>query len=194
MESVSDYAVLVLGPAGHVLGWNRGAQRLLGYRPEEIRWEHLRRLFFRPEEVERGEPEHELWTAEALGQALRGRWYVRRDGTALWCGGVTVALRDGAGRLRAFAKVLGDLTGQVLSGEPGQPREVASATFAREVRHLLLAIQGCREVLLRKLGLGDPTSTAPDAHYRLHTRHAQDGVPRPAGIEQRRSGDAPEAE
>src|SRR5947209_6153838 len=102
MEGMTGYAVLVLDTAGYLVGWNAGARRLLGYGEDEVRGEHFCFLFFRPEEVRRGEFEFELKTAAARGQASGERWYVRKDGTAVWCGGNTTALRGRDGQLLGF--------------------------------------------------------------------------------------------
>src|SRR4051812_43488994 len=123
MERVTDHAVLFLDTQGYVAAWDAGAERLLGYREDEIRGEHFCRLFFRPEEVRRGEPEYELHAAATRGRAAGERWYVRRDGTALWCDGITAALRDRGGRLCAFAKVLRDLTARKVLGRPPGQRQ-----------------------------------------------------------------------
>src|SRR5207249_8177017 len=40
VESVKDYALIILDPDGHVTSWNAGAERLKGYRPDEIVGRH----------------------------------------------------------------------------------------------------------------------------------------------------------
>jgi PAS domain S-box-containing protein len=164
MEGMTGHAVLVLDSGGHVLGWNAVAQRLLGYGEDEVRGEHFCFLFFRPEEVRRGEPERELKTAAAQGQASGDRWYVRKDGTALWCGGSTSALRDRDGRLLGFVKVLGDRTAwKQQEWQPGHAWAEAEDSFSRELRDLLVIIHGCKEFLVGHLGLLTGTGARPSA-------------------------------
>ena len=90
------------------------SEDLFGFRRDEVVGEHFSRLFFRPEEARRGEPEFELRTAEVKGRSFGHRWYTRRDGTAAWCCGVTVALHERIGGRRVFVKALRDLTRKKL--------------------------------------------------------------------------------
>jgi two-component system CheB/CheR fusion protein len=109
MECVTDYAIFFLDPHGRVAAWNAGAERILGYRESEALGEPFHR-FFTPEDLHSGQPEKELQTAARTGRANDDRWLVRKDGTRLWCSGVTTALRDEEDRLRGFAKVVRDLS------------------------------------------------------------------------------------
>src|SRR5271166_3356137 len=92
MQDASDSALLFFDPAGHVLASNVRAERLLGYPAEELRGQHYSRLFFRPEESRRGEPEYELHKAEAQGRVDVAHWYSRRDGTTFWGAGALTPL------------------------------------------------------------------------------------------------------
>src|SRR5689334_3466644 len=92
MEGAGEYGLFLLDIEGRVAAWGRGAERLLGYRPDDILGEPFCRLFFRPEEVQRGEPAHELKVAGEQGWTAQRRWYVRQDGTAFWGRGLTLAL------------------------------------------------------------------------------------------------------
>src|SRR5882757_1165257 len=59
VESVQDYAIFMLNPAGLVASWNVGAENIKGYRSDEIIGRHFS-CFLSPEDVERREPEREL--------------------------------------------------------------------------------------------------------------------------------------
>jgi PAS domain S-box-containing protein len=109
VESVQDYAIFMLDPAGHVLTWNAGAQRLKGYEAAEIIGRSFE-TFYPREAVERGWPQEELRRATAHGRVEDEGWRVRKDGTTFWASVVITALRDGQGRLIGFAKVTRDLT------------------------------------------------------------------------------------
>src|SRR5262249_56572930 len=63
---------------------------------------------FTPEGNQGGRRDKDPQRGARTGRANDDRWLVRRDGTRLWCSGVTTALRDEAGRLRGFAKVVRD--------------------------------------------------------------------------------------
>jgi len=109
VDNVTDYALVPVDPAGLVSGWNAGAQRTFGYPEWEIVGQPVR-LFFTPEDRERGESEKDLSQSLAQGRAEDERWMVRRDGRRFWARWVTTPMRDKAGTLRGFAKVLRDET------------------------------------------------------------------------------------
>ncbi len=109
VEQTKDYAVFVLDPEGRVVTWNAGAERLKGYRREEIVGQHFS-SFYMPEEVARGWPAHELEVAQAEGRFEDEGWRVRKDGTRFWANVVITALRDPDGRLLGFSKITRDLT------------------------------------------------------------------------------------
>ena len=85
VESVGDYAIFMLDPAGYVLSWNAGAERIKGYASEDIIGRHFS-TFYPAAAVERGHPDEELRTAAAEGRFEEEGWRVRKDGTrrSLW--------------------------------------------------------------------------------------------------------------
>jgi PAS domain S-box-containing protein len=116
MESVKDFAILLIDVDGRVASWNEGATRLLGYGAGEIIGQPLARLFV-PEDREKGLPDFELRTAVLRGRAGDDNWLLRKDGSRFWASGVTTPLRDPAGALMGYAKVVRDLTERRLSEE-----------------------------------------------------------------------------
>jgi PAS domain S-box-containing protein len=109
VESTEDYAIFMVDRDGRVADWNVGAERIFGYREEEIVGE-LSSLLFTPEDRRRGAPEEELRQAVAEGRAEDERWHIRKDGTRFWASGVMTSVRDAEGNLRGFAKVARDIT------------------------------------------------------------------------------------
>ena len=109
VESVTDYAIVMLDPKGCVVSWNAGAQRIIGYSAEEIVGQHLSR-FYLDADVESGKPQRDLDVATAEGRCQDEGWRTRKDGSRFWANVVTTAIRDQAGNLRGFAKLTRDLT------------------------------------------------------------------------------------
>lgn len=110
VNSVHDYAILMLDPEGRVATWNLGAQRILGYTAGEIIGEHVSR--FAPNQVSRAAVAGELHRAAADGrfeEEARGR---RKDGTQFWANVIITPIRGTDGRLTGFAKVIRDITRQ----------------------------------------------------------------------------------
>lgn len=116
VEQTRDYAVFALTPDGLVATWNTGAERLKGYRREEIVGQHFSR-FYLPDDLARGWPARELQEAAALGRFEDEGWRIRKDGSRFWANVVITALRDRDGNLVAFSKFTRDLTSRRESEE-----------------------------------------------------------------------------
>ncbi len=109
IESVEDYAIFLLDGGGRVLTWNRGAERLKGYRAEEILGQHFSR-FYPEDAIEAGKPARALAIAARDGRAEDEGWRVRKDGTRFWANAILTALRDADGAVIGFAKITRDVT------------------------------------------------------------------------------------
>ncbi len=93
VERVSDYAIFMLDPDGRVATWNVGAERIKGYRPDEIMGRHFR-AFYPPEDVAARKPEGELEIALRDGRVEDEGWRLRQDSSRFWANVVITALRD----------------------------------------------------------------------------------------------------
>ena len=109
VESVRDYALIMLDPQGFIVSWNTGAEAIKGYSADEIIGRHFT-AFYPPEAIASGLPERELVVAEAVGRFEDEGWRLRKDGTRFWANVIITALRDRAGNLIGFAKVTRDLS------------------------------------------------------------------------------------
>lgn len=109
MQSVSDYAIFMLDPQGRIASWNAGAERIKGYRAQEITGVHFS-VFYPPEDVAAGKPQRELEIAVAQGRVEDEGWRVRKDGSRFWANVVITAMFDASGELRGFGKVTRDMT------------------------------------------------------------------------------------
>ncbi|MGZ5390055.1 MAG: hybrid sensor histidine kinase/response regulator, partial [Aeromicrobium sp.] len=109
VESVSDYAIVMLDPEGLIVSWNTGAQRIKGFQADEIVGRHFA-TFYTEDDVESGKPQRDLEQAAATGRLEVEGWRIRRDGSVFWANIVLTAIRDQGGNLRGFAKLTRDLT------------------------------------------------------------------------------------
>lgn len=109
LDSIKDYAIILLDPKGQIISWNPGVERIKGYRPEEIIGKHFS-IFYLPEDIERGKPTQELEKAAAEGRFEDEGWRVRKDGSRFWANVIITPLLDKRGALRGYAKVTRDLT------------------------------------------------------------------------------------
>ena len=109
VESVQDYAIFMLDLEGHVASWNPGAERIKGYRAEEILGRHFS-IFYPPEDVDRGIPDAQLREALLSSRVVDEGWCIRKDGSRFWANGCIAAIRNGGGNVIGFGKITQDLT------------------------------------------------------------------------------------
>jgi PAS domain S-box-containing protein len=109
VSSVEDYAIFMLDPAGQVISWNEGAERIKGYKKEEIIGRNIS-VFYTAEGLQRGEPQHNLSRARAYGRFESEGERIRKDGSVFWANVVFNAIYDTKGELVGFAKVTRDIT------------------------------------------------------------------------------------
>lgn len=109
VNSVKEYAIFMLDPAGNVMSWNQGAESIMGYRSEEVLGKNAS-IFFEPDDIALGKPEMQWEIAATQGIYEEENWRVRKDGTRFWADAVTTAIRDSRGALQGFGKVVRDLT------------------------------------------------------------------------------------
>ncbi|ARM91536.1 sensor histidine kinase/response regulator hybrid protein (plasmid) [Rhizobium sp. CIAT894] len=163
VQGVSDYAIYMLDPDGNVSSWNFGAERIKGYRPDEIIGRHFS-TFYTPEDRAAGVPETALRVARAEGRFEREGWRVRKDGTRFWASIVIDAIRDEEGDVLGFAKITRDITEKMETQRAlEQAREelfqsqkmeaIGQLTggIAHDFNNLLMAVLGSLEILKKRM-------------------------------------------
>jgi PAS domain S-box-containing protein len=157
VASVKDYAILMLDQSGHVATWNAGAERLKGYKAEEILGRHFS-IFYPKEDVEGGKPEKEIKIATTEGCFEDEGWRVRKDGLQFWASVAITALRNEAGELRGFSKVTRDITERRLLDNTlaargadlvraDRSKDEFLAMLAHELRNPLAPLRNAAEIL-----------------------------------------------
>lgn len=109
VESVIDYAIFMLDPAGNVTTWNAGARRIKGYEAAEILGQHFSR-FYPQTDIANGKPGRLLRVAADSGRAEDNGFRVRKDGSRFWANVVLTAVHDEQSHLLGFVKITRDLT------------------------------------------------------------------------------------
>ena len=94
INGARDYAILMLNPSGQVASWNQGAERIKGYKANEIVGRHFS-CFYPPEDVQSGKPELELQRAITEGRYEEEGWRIRKDGSRFWANVVITPVTDG---------------------------------------------------------------------------------------------------
>jgi PAS domain S-box-containing protein len=133
VSGVKDYAILMLDAEGRLASWNAGAERIKGYRADEILGKHFS-VFYPPEDVEHGKPQFELKVAEEQGRVEDEGWRVRKDGSRFWANVVITALRDDKAGLRGFAKVTRDMTERRRAEEEMETRNAQLEAANKELQ------------------------------------------------------------
>ena len=142
VESIQDYAIYILDPTGIVISWNSGAQRIKGYEAEEIIGKHFSR-FYTADDIRVNKPMRNLEIAAVQGKYEDESLRVRKDGSVFWVNVLITPIRDHAGNLTAFVKVVRDITERKKSEERLQESErlanlgTTAAVFAHEIANPL---------------------------------------------------------
>jgi len=134
VNNVRDYALFLMDATGNIVSWNAGAERVLGYREEEILGRNAG-IIFTPEDVETGEAQKELDRALRDGRSEDERWHIRKDGSRFWGSGVVTLVRDETGRLRGFAKIMRDQTERKRAEDELQAALREKELLLREIHH-----------------------------------------------------------
>lgn len=116
IDSIKDYAILMLDPAGRVVSWSSGAQRLKGYRADQIIGRSFACFYPEPEQ-HAGTPDRDLREAAAVGRFEYEGWRARMDGSRYWASVIITVIRDSQQRLVGFAKITRDLTNRRAAEE-----------------------------------------------------------------------------
>lgn len=109
VSEVTDYVIIMLDQDGKILDWNKGAEHIKGYKPDEIIGKSFR-LFYTKEDKEGRLPDRLLAAATEKGSVSHEGWRIRKNGSRFWGSVVITALHNDHGNLIGFSKVTRDLT------------------------------------------------------------------------------------
>jgi PAS domain S-box-containing protein len=168
VQGVTDYAIYMLDPEGHVSSWNAGAERIKGYLPDEIIGQHFSR-FYTQEDRANGLPVTALAVAAKEGRFEKEGWRVRKDGTRFWANVIIDAIYSDDGTLIGFAKITRDVTEKRQAQETleraqqelfqAQKMEAVgqlTGGVAHDFNNLLMAVLGSLEIARKRALAGQP--------------------------------------
>jgi PAS domain S-box-containing protein len=109
VEGVQDYAIFTLDPGGKVVSWNAGAERIKGYKADEIIGQNFSRFYLQTD-IDQGKPAQELQIAAVSGRSETEIWRVRKNGSRFWANVVITAARNSSGNLLGFSEISRDIS------------------------------------------------------------------------------------
>jgi PAS domain S-box-containing protein len=152
VEGVRDFAIYMLDPEGRVVSWNSGAERIKGYKAQEIIGQSFS-VFYPHEAIAKKWPEQGLAMAREHGRFEDEGLRVRKNGSTFWANVVVTPLYDAHGMLRGYAKVTRDLTDrkrvEALERAERQTNEFL-AMLAHELRNPLAPISNALQLLSKR--------------------------------------------
>jgi two-component system sensor kinase FixL len=156
IDGATSYAIYMLDPEGRVTIWNLGAERIKGWTEAEIIGSNFSK-FYTPDDVAAGKPCDDLARAAACGRIEEESWRLRKDGSEFLASVTITALRDDAGELRGFGKVIRDITDQ----------KAAEASLVRREHHLrsILATVPDAMIVMNERGIVSSFSATAEAVF-----------------------------
>lgn len=183
VEGVADYAIFMLDPGGNVRTWNAGAERIKGYRSDEILGEHFS-CFYPEEDRTAGKPAQELAAASACGRIEDEGWRLRKDGSRFWANVVITASFDESGQVRGFLKVSRDMSDHKRVLEELSASRARLAGILEIAEDAIISVDEGQQILLFNGGaerifgytaqevLGKPLDLLlPERYLASHRRH-----------------------
>jgi PAS domain S-box-containing protein len=105
VESAECYAIFSMDMDGNITTWNRGAEKIMGYAPEDVLGKDAS-VIYTDFDLKHEIPEKEIETALQHGSALDERWHVRKDGSRFWGEGMLLPLNSRFGKPEGFVKIM----------------------------------------------------------------------------------------
>lgn len=178
VEGVSDYGIFGLDQQGYVVSWNSGAERIKGYRADEIVGRHFSQFY--PTDTRLTLPAEELAQAAKFGRVENEGWRLRKDGSRFWANVVVTALHDDNGNARGFSKITRDITerkraeeailaAQMEAERASEAKSEFLSRISHELRTPLNSILGFAQIL--EMDLPDPDTQASLAQILGAGRH-----------------------
>lgn len=151
VEAVRDYAIFLLDSEGRIASWNSGAERIKGYRPDEVIGKSFS-IFYPEADLRSRKPQRQLEKAMRSGRVEDEGWRLRKDGSKFWAGVVITALRDKSENIYGFAKATRDLTEQKVTEEA---LNESLQELQKEVQQRMEAEHSLRDLSAQLLRLQD---------------------------------------
>jgi PAS domain S-box-containing protein len=138
VDSLRDYAVILLDEAGTIQFWNGAARSIFGYEATQVLGQSAA-LLFPQEDDPAAALQAEMRQARAHGKSSNNRWLLARDGRRLWAEGVLTALEADGDRAAGYCKLVCDATDRHLAAD-AQRAAKEEADRANQAKDRFLAV------------------------------------------------------
>jgi PAS domain S-box-containing protein len=147
LENLKDHAIFLIDSEGIICSWNRGSERVFGFKDAEVIGKSFATIFT-PEDVLAGIPMRELMTAKSEGKAEDERWHQRKDGSRFWASGAVEPVADETGE-HQFIKVVRDATDRKRAEDADRMESIGrlAGGMAHDYNNMLTSILGYGELL-----------------------------------------------
>ena len=164
IANIKDYSVITLDRLGHVTSWNGAAERIKGYRTDEVIGKHVS-IFYTSDDVSIGKPTIELDTAIKSGRFEDDGWRIRKDGSQFWANVVVTPLLDQVGSVRGFVKITRDTTEKRIAEQQLLQRSAELEAANKELESFSYSVSHDLRAPLRGI---DGFSQALEEDYAAH--------------------------
>jgi PAS domain S-box-containing protein len=180
IESVTDCAIVILSREGLIRSWNAGAERINGYRSDEIIGCHFS-VFYPESDRLANKPRRELVVAARDGRFEEEGLRVRRDGSSFWAHVAITPVFGPHGALRGFCKVVRDMTEVRLEQEL---RSKAEKEETKQAQHQAERMEELEQVKTDFLTLVSHEMRGPVAVLGGYLSMLDDGTLDPSDLKQ----------
>jgi len=180
VNGIADCAIFMLDPSGRVATWNMGAERIKGYKAEEIIGHHFSQ-FYTPEDIAAGMPARSLGAIAVHGKFEGEGWRVRKDGSRFWASVLIDPIYGADRQVAGYAKITRDMTERRMMQEQLNHAQKMEAIgqltggVAHDFNNLLTVILGNMDTIHRR-------APAHDEKLQRAIEHATQGAERAAGL------------
>lgn len=147
VEQVKDHIIYSMDKEGRITDWNNAAEQITGYKKDEVIGK-FHGLIYIPEDQKQNIPRVEMKDAENKGKAINERWHVGKDKTLFWGSGMVTPIRDDAGNLQGFSKIMRDIT---TRKEQEQKKDDFLSMASHELKTPVTTIKAYTQILAKRL-------------------------------------------
>ncbi|WP_245661872.1 PAS domain S-box protein [Sphingomonas pruni] len=140
VASATDRALFLTAPDGRIASWNRGAELLTGWRPEQVKGQSVA-LLYTVQDSGTGKPLSDRAAAAASTSPLRFEaWRIRKDGSEFLADVTIFALRNEDGSIRGFGQSVQDVTSRKATEQGLAEREMHVRSILATVPDAMVVI------------------------------------------------------